>query len=191
MPPLQKNLTSLRQQLEPIRQQYNLKLILLHGSQVTGQTHDQSDIDIAVLKQQRQQRLQLLNLYQDFKQIFKSDQVDVAVLNGINPVALKAMTDQAVVLAGDKQDFHQLQLKALHLYNDYLPILRQERQFLLKQFRQYQQPAQPQQRQPDSEERPDNAGSVGSKAAECGEWGSREQISKDKAGEIIGAHRFE
>ncbi len=131
-------LQKIQQKMAKILQEFQLELILLHGSQVTGQLHDQSDIDIGILKKKANQPLNLLQLYQKISQIFAHDskQIDITILNKVNPVGLKAMTNQAIKLAGTQKALDKLQLKALHLYNDYLPVLKQEKKFLLNALKQ-------------------------------------------------------
>jgi predicted nucleotidyltransferase len=90
-------------QLDQLRQSHHLKLILLHGSQVDGQTHTHSDIDIAVYG--RVQKVDSLALIRQLAEIFQSDKIDLVNLNIADPLLLKAVTDKARLIAGSDQDF--------------------------------------------------------------------------------------
>jgi len=111
-----------------ISQQHHLKLILLHGSVLSGQTHAQSDIDLAVLPEKNQD-LNILDLFNSLAKLGYSN-TDIVNLDTANPLLLKTITDRAQILAGKKEDLDKLQLKALHLYNDYLPYLKLEKQYV-------------------------------------------------------------
>ena len=116
--------------VDQIRRQHHLKLILLHGSHVTGQIHPKSDLDIAVLSQDPTQNLDTLTLIRDLSMVFHTDHLDLTNLNHANPLLLKTVTNTATLLSGHQSDFDQLQLLAFHRYSDYLPYLRAEYQFV-------------------------------------------------------------
>ena len=122
------------QKLDEIRQKYSLELILLHGSQVSGQTHNKSDTDIAVLSNDRESKLDWYVLVSDLNEIFGVDNVDITLLNHANPLLLKTVTDEAKLLSGNVADFFKLKLRAFHAYNDYLPYLQMESDFVRSQL---------------------------------------------------------
>lgn len=109
------------QKLDEIRQKYALELILLHGSQVSGQTHAKSDVDVAVLSKDRNTNLDWYVLASDLNEVFEMDNVDVTILNHANPLLLKTVTDKAKLLSGNVADFFKLKLRAFHAYNRLLP----------------------------------------------------------------------
>lgn len=120
--------------LDQIRQKYDLGLILLHGSQVSGDTHAKSDVDIAVLSKDRSKNLDSYVLTSDLNEVFGVDSVDVTVLNHANPLLLKTVTDNAKLLSGTTTELFKLKLKAFHSYNDYLPYLKMESDFVRSQL---------------------------------------------------------
>lgn len=122
------------QKLDEIRQKYALELILLHGSQVSGKTHDKSDVDIAVLSKDREQKLDWYVLASDLNEVFGVDNVDITLLDHANPLLLKTVTDGARLLSGTVMDFYKLKLRAFHAYNDYLPYLKMESDFVRSQL---------------------------------------------------------
>lgn len=128
---------SKRNVLNNICRKHGLKLILLHGSQVSGQVHAKSDVDIAVLPQFPAKKLDYLNLISDLTDFFHNDQVDLTDLSRADPLLLKLVIDHSRLLAGSKKDLDKIQLKAFHRYNDYLPYLKQEQQTIKKTFAHY------------------------------------------------------
>lgn len=120
--------------LDEIREKYALELILLHGSQVSGKTHDKSDVDIAVLSKDRNAKPDWYVLTSDLNEIFGVDNVDITLLNHANPLLLKAATDVAKLLSGNVADFFKLKLRAFHAYSDYLPYLQMESDFVRSQL---------------------------------------------------------
>jgi predicted nucleotidyltransferase len=122
-------------QLNHIRRRHQLKLILLHGSQVTDQTHPQSDLDIAVVSHHPNHPLDLLRLIHDLSAVFATNHLDLTDLTHANPLLLKTVTQKARLIAGSQKDFDTLHRLAFHRYADYLPYLNQEGQFVNQSLR--------------------------------------------------------
>ncbi|NOY52618.1 MAG: nucleotidyltransferase domain-containing protein [Deltaproteobacteria bacterium] len=118
-----------------IGEKYDLKLILLFGSQVTGRVHEMSDIDIAVRTRSGKgvKFADLLDLTADLTGLFEKD-VDLSVLDHADPLFLYNVVEGARLLCGEEKDFDALRLKAFKKYQDFRPILELERQFLLKEY---------------------------------------------------------
>lgn len=123
-----------KQKLDEIRQKYDLELIVLHGSLVSGLTHDKSDTDVAVLSKNQDQKLDWYVLVSDLNEVFGVDNVDITLLDHANPLLLKTVTDKARLLSGNVADFFKLKLRAFHAYNDYLPYLKLESDFVRSQL---------------------------------------------------------
>lgn len=120
--------------LDEIRQKHNLSLILLHGSQTTGMTHAKSDVDIAVLSCDKKQKVKQLELIMDLHEALDTRDVDLTVLDHADPLLLKTVTDKAQLLSGTNMDFFKLKLFAFNRYNDYLPYLKMEANFVRSQL---------------------------------------------------------
>lgn len=123
--------------LERIRAKHNLRLILLHGSRVTGEVHLESDIDIAVLAEKPSDQPNLIDLYADFHDAFRTDRIDLTDLTHADPLLLFAVTKTSSLLAGSKADYEQLVRKAFYRYADYKFFLDQEHSFVLSQLETY------------------------------------------------------
>jgi len=126
-----------KDKLESIRTKHNLSLILLHGSQVTGQTHTNSDIDIAVVRKDRERKYKLLELIRDLSSAFNTDKIDISDLTHADPLLLYSATRQSKLLSGSTKDYDSLIKLAFHKYNDYKPFLERERLFVLERLNNY------------------------------------------------------
>ena len=97
------------EELRPIARRYGLRLIVLFGSQTTGQLHPESDVDVAVWTEKPLTLTRRLNLWLKLSQAFEAD-VDLAVLNRAEPLLMYQVARAGRVLyAGRKwawDDFH-------------------------------------------------------------------------------------
>lgn len=123
--------------LNQIRQKHKLSLILLHGSKVTGNTHNQSDTDIAILQKNSNHKLQLLNLLNDLQTTLGTIKVDITNLSRANPLLLFAVTKKARLLSGKNSDFKKLQLKAFHRYCNYQKFFTLEKDYINHKLKSY------------------------------------------------------
>lgn len=123
-------------EFEKIRKKYKLRLILLHGSQVTGKTHPGSDIDIAFVRETNT-KPDLLKIIRDLSELSGTHKVDVSDITHADPLFLYSVMRNSKLLAGKEQDYASLNRTAYHKYNDYLPFLRQEREFVLEKIKSY------------------------------------------------------
>lgn len=97
-------LEQLKCELRSAFERNNVRLAFLFGSQATGQTHAESDTDVAILlpdsltpMQQHAIRMDLIGAMMD---ACKSDAVDIAVLNETDPVFRREVTDAGILLFG-------------------------------------------------------------------------------------------
>ncbi|MBI2267924.1 MAG: nucleotidyltransferase domain-containing protein [Candidatus Blackburnbacteria bacterium] len=123
--------------LEDIRKEHGLLLILLHGSQVNGRTHEKSDVDIAVLRKDKKSKLKLMELIRDLSVALGTDKVDLSDLTNADPLFLFVATKKAMLLSGKESDFEKLQKLAFHKYSDYLPFLKKEEEFVRQRIKNY------------------------------------------------------
>ncbi len=116
------HLDTLYPQLESLFRQHPVQLAYLFGSQVTGCTHAESDVDVAVLlaasltaDERFTARLTLIGA---LAHLFGTDQVDVVVLNEASPLLAYEVLHNGVLLycPDDKQLLGNLRRK------DFVPI---------------------------------------------------------------------
>lgn len=75
------------EQLQPIAEQYSLRLIVLFGSQARGGTHAGSDADVAVWMERSLSAEERLDLWGALTRLFEAE-VDLTTLNRAEPLLL-------------------------------------------------------------------------------------------------------
>lgn len=123
--------------MEEIRQKYNLSLVLMHGSQVSGKTNSESDTDIAFVRKDDSLNINFLELLADITKLLKKDKVDLVDITHANPLLMFAVTKKSKLLAGSQKDYDALTHKAYNLYSDYLPYLKMEAAFVKERINNY------------------------------------------------------
>lgn len=71
-----------------IAEKYHLSLVLLFGSQATGKTHAQSDVDIAIRAFHALRPRELAGLAYDLSQALQTKKVDIVDLHNAPPLLL-------------------------------------------------------------------------------------------------------
>ncbi len=125
--------------MEEIRKKYNLSLILLHGSQVTGKLHSESDMDIAVVRKDVNSELDLLGLIFDLTKELNDKKIDIVDITNANPLLFFAVMKNSRLLSGGVSDYDKMKLAAFHKYSDYEPYFRKEADFVKERILSYVQ----------------------------------------------------
>jgi predicted nucleotidyltransferase len=126
-----------KNEIEKIAKKYQLELVLLFGSQVSGKVHAKSDIDIAVKLKQERNKLSLeedLKLIRSLSGIFKSENIDLSVINHANPLLLKQINQNCQLLFGELRDFYKFRIYAFNRYVDYKKYFELESEFVKAQI---------------------------------------------------------
>lgn len=105
-------------QINKIAKKYGLKLVVIFGSQASGKTHNQSDLDIGVLGQKKLELKKIFQLGVEFQKIFRELKVDVRSLHVANPVFLRQVMDNSQLIYGNHTDYHRFQSFAYKNYMD-------------------------------------------------------------------------
>ena len=121
------HLDTLLPQLERLFRQRPVQLAYLFGSQATGRTHAESDVDIAVLldtsltaDERFAERLTLLGA---LSHLFGTDNVDVVVLNEASPLlAYEVLRHGVLLYCSDENTRVEFQVRALCAYEDTAPL---------------------------------------------------------------------
>lgn len=90
--------TSVKNPVKKIAQKYNLELILLFGSQVSGTVHKESDFDLAYLGEKDLNLKEEAKLIIGLSLIFKSENIDLVNLRKASPLLLYAVTSNCRVI---------------------------------------------------------------------------------------------
>ena len=118
---------TLRPHLESLFRQHPVHLAYLFGSQATGRTHAESDVDIAVLLDASltadERFTERLTLIGALSHLFGTDSVDVVVLNEASPLlAYEVLRNGVLLYCPDDDTRVDFQVRALHAYEDTAPL---------------------------------------------------------------------
>ncbi|MCS6303695.1 MAG: nucleotidyltransferase domain-containing protein [Nitrospira sp.] len=121
--------------LRELAQRFKIRLILQFGSTVTGTTHDRSDLDLAIQFETPYASFQtVLDVQEALQTRFPGRTVDLAILNGTDPLFLKKIVESCRVLFGMPQDLARLRLHAFKAYQDFRPYLELERRYVARRL---------------------------------------------------------
>ncbi len=97
----------------------NIQLAILHGSRATGNTHANSDWDVAVLGNRKldiKDKLALMDRFGEQLGI-PAEKIDIADLNSDSPLLRYRVAMEGKILEGNMLDFRKFQIRA---WKDYL-----------------------------------------------------------------------
>ena len=121
-----------KQRIEEIFKKYNLKLVLLFGSQVLKKVTKESDIDIAVLPQKFLSFKEEIELISELINILGN--VDVTNLRKASPLLLKEIIDNCQILyPKGRNEFDRLEVYALQKFAEAKVIFKMHRE-RIKEF---------------------------------------------------------
>lgn len=121
------NLDTLRLQLRHLFQQRPVRLAYLFGSQASGRTHAESDVDVAVLLNESltadERFTERLMLIGALSRIFRTDNVDVVILNEASPLlSYEALHNGVLLYCADESERVEFQGRAPRDYEDTAPL---------------------------------------------------------------------
>jgi predicted nucleotidyltransferase len=112
-----------------------IRLMLQFGSTVSGRYHAASDVDLAVLLAQRPASLdEHVDLVADLQSLLPGQDVDVALINGADPLFLKKITEQCRLLYGSPRALSELKIYAFKRYQDHRQFLAMEREYVSRRI---------------------------------------------------------
>jgi predicted nucleotidyltransferase len=115
---------------------HGIRLLLQFGSTVSGRTHAASDMDLAVLLEQRPASLGAhVELAADLRALLPGQEVDVALINGADPLFLKKITEHCQLLYGSPRALSELKIYAFKRYQDHRRCLAMERAYVSRKIR--------------------------------------------------------
>ncbi|HDH51311.1 MAG TPA: nucleotidyltransferase domain-containing protein [Nitrospirae bacterium] len=92
------NIAKTKPEVRKIAEKYRLPLVLLFGSQVSGRTHPQSDVDIAFLSEKRMSLIEIAKMQIVFSQKLKLKNLELVDLKTAAPLLLKQAAEKSVLL---------------------------------------------------------------------------------------------
>lgn len=118
-----------KQKIAEIAEKYQLKLVLLFGSQSSGRIHKESDFDIAYLPTKNLKFDEENYLNYEFTNIFQNDRVDTVDIRKAPPLLLYAIFQNCLVLF--KEDDLVFPVYKAYAFKKYI----EARPFLEKAFK--------------------------------------------------------
>lgn len=129
-------LSGQKRALRAAAKRYKIKLIIAFGSQVSGITHDLSDVDISALPHGNRFSFGLYsNLLQRFEKIFPGKKIDLSFINRADPLLLSRICNKPQLLYGSKRDLNKLKMYSFKRYADHQPYFDIESNFVNKFIR--------------------------------------------------------
>jgi len=123
---LMKTLSSLQKKtLKKIAEKYQLNFLILFGSLAQNKERKDSDADVAVSGKEKLNFDKQLLLIRDLEEVFNR-KIDLSFTEFANPLLLKQISKNGILLCGSKKDFFNFKLYAFHRFNDYLPYFKRE-----------------------------------------------------------------
>jgi predicted nucleotidyltransferase len=117
--------------LAEIGARHRVRLLLQHGSTVSGHVHSESDLDIAALFEDGQGSLaSVIALSADLQELYPGRDLDVAVINHADPLFLKKILDRCELLYGSPRVLAELRMYAFKRYQDHRRFLALERPYV-------------------------------------------------------------
>jgi len=115
---------------------HGVRLLLQFGSTVSNKAHAASDIGLAALLERRPASLDAhAKLIGDFQALLPGREVDLALINGADPLFLKKITEQCRLLYGPTRALHELKIFAFKRYQDHRRFLAMERAYVRDKIR--------------------------------------------------------
>lgn len=128
------NILTSKPEIDHIARKYNLLLVILYGSQASGRTCKESDIDIAVLGTRPITFENLIDLNNEFAEIFKVKEIDVKSLHNTNSLFRYQVMSKGVLLYGKSYDYNSFKSYAFRDYYDSQDLLRLKEVFIKKRL---------------------------------------------------------
>ena len=128
------DLEVIKQKIAEIVKKYNLDLVVLFGSQATGNIHSKSDVDIGYVSPKHLDFTTRFEIVTDLHSVFEREDVELVNLRMISPLMKKIIADEGILLYERTQGmFVQFRMYAFKLYVETKP-LRELRYQSLRRF---------------------------------------------------------
>lgn len=132
------NIGQIKPQIAKIAETYGLTLVVLFGSQTTGQTHKESDVDVAYTSSKKLSFHDEVRLNADLTEIFRNDMVSLVNFKTAPPLLLKQIVTNAIVLYEKTPHlFVEMFLYALRAYEEAQPLFALREAYLKRRVREY------------------------------------------------------
>jgi len=115
-----------KKKIEEIAEKYNLKMLLLFGSQLKDKKllHSESDVDVAYYAQRELTGKEAIDLNCDLIDTFGHDRIDMVDLKKAPPLLRFEISRNSKMLFGDEMDYLEFQAQAFRIYIDAKPLFK-------------------------------------------------------------------
>ena len=122
-----------RQRLAEVADDLGIELLVQFGSTVSGTSRAGSDVDLGVLVTTPPSSFgEHADLAAALQQFYPGQEIDLVVLNHADPLLLKQVTEQGVLLCGVPNRWKEFQLFAFKRYQDHRRFLQMERDYVAR-----------------------------------------------------------
>lgn len=127
-----------KNKIAEIAKRYNLSLVVLFGSQVSGFIHKESDIDVAFLSGDKISFGNEVLLNTDLIEVFKNNNISTVDFRKASPLLLKQIVKNAKILYEKVPHiFEEIFLYALRAYEEAEPIFKLREQYVKRRISEY------------------------------------------------------
>lgn len=128
----------IKQRVAELAKEYDLTMLIVFGSQASGKTHKESDVDVGYLSGKALDFMEQARLNTELMEIFSNDHIDLVNLRHASPLLLKQATKTALVLyERERHTFDELYIYAFKLYEESKPLFKLREHFLNKSLEKY------------------------------------------------------
>lgn len=132
------NIEDIKPKIAEIAEKHGLNLVVLFGSQATGKTHKESDIDIAYAGDKKLTFDEEIQVNSDLVDSFKRDDVQLVNIRKASPLLMKQIVDHAVVLyERERNIFNSIYILAQRMFEDAVTLFDLRRHYLDYKLKEY------------------------------------------------------
>lgn len=121
--------------IKSVAENHNLLLAVLYGSRASGKAREDSDIDIAVFGEKPISFKELVDLNNEFMDVFKVNEIDVKSLHFVDPLFRYQVMQKGILLYGKERDYHSFRAYAFRDYHDSYDLFRLKENIMKKRLK--------------------------------------------------------
>lgn len=127
---------SKKAEVRKIAEKHNLSLVILYGSYAKNLAKKDSDVDVAIYRKNKPILFnELVDLNNEFADIFKSMEIDVKSLHNTNPLFRYQVMRNGIILYGENRIVHSYKTYAFKDYHDSKDLLRLKEVIIKKRLK--------------------------------------------------------
>ncbi len=130
------DINSKKPAIEKLAEKHELSLVALYGSYAKNMAKKDSDVDIAVYRKNKPVSFdELVDLNNEFADVFKSMEIDVKSLHNTNPLFRYQVMRDGILLYGNRRDFISFKAYSFRDYCDSRDLLRLKETIIKKRLK--------------------------------------------------------